>query len=282
MPECLSGTKFKWCKGPGSFGAKCQDCSKVPVTGGGGVSTKPPPITPGKPPSITPGKPPLVVKQPVLIPVPPVRTVTPEPPPLTTGLATFTFYRAVRSGPATYFGRKGFQPRVPLELTQIRLMMKNMFDRTKHPIEVPSRAVILHEAYGKRVDWSPLDMVREIKKEKSDSTPQLSTDLQPECVGYAKGNYVFKIEYTGLFVDRIINNQRPSDLNPMVKPKLVMNRGSIDASDVFAFACGGNEVAFLTSIPLANIRAYHAPDSEEWRPLWADDGASLWETENVG
>src|SRR4051794_20152032 len=113
MPECVNGTKFKWCKGPGSFGAKCQDCKELP--GGGNVSPKPSPptTTSGRPPQVGMVQP--VGKQPVTIPVPrPV--VNERPPPLTNGLTTYTFYRAVGKGPKTYFQRRGFQPRVQLEL----------------------------------------------------------------------------------------------------------------------------------------------------------------------
>ena len=271
MAECLS--RAKWCKGPGGFGSKCRACEKAEA--GTGSQSK----------SAPPGRPQPVVREPVR-PVAPARVtpvarvqVTPVVQPVLVAptAVTQTFYRAVKSGPKVYLGRNGFQPRVDIGLVQIRRMMRNLFDRTTLSVDIPSRAVILHEAYKSRLDWTPLDMVREIKKEKSDSTPQISTDLEPACGGYAPGNYVFRIEYTGLYLNKAINNNE-NDWSPTVKPKLVSNQTMIDTSDLLAIACGGKEVAFLTGIPLANIRAYHRPNETEWRPLWGPDGASLWAT----
>jgi hypothetical protein len=267
MAECPNRSRFAWCKGPGSFGVgqQCQDCRKAsPPAGPLGPITKTTP-TPPNPPQR---------------PIGPLSNGTPV---VTTTAATgaaapYTFYRAVRSGPATYLERGGFQPRVQIGLSQIKLLMKNLFERADHAVDIPTRAVILHEAYKKRRDWIALDLVREIKKEKSDSTCQLSTDLTPDCGGYAKGNYVFKIEYQNLTLDKLVNRSLAA-WNPRVKPKLVMNRATIDTSDVFAFACGGDEVAFLTDIPLTSIREYQRKDETVWRKLWSDDGTSLWEAE---
>lgn len=179
-------------------------------------------------------------------------------------MATYRFYRAVKSGPSVYKQRGGFQPRVQIELAQIRNMMENAFKGTKHAVTIPRGAEVMYTAYQTSSKWKPIDICREIKREKSTSTCHISTDLNEECGGYASGNNVFVIEYDDLYVNGVLNNQNASDLNPRIQPKLISNAKNIADATVLAFAAGGNEVSFLTPVPLANIVEYHAPDVTGW------------------
>lgn len=269
---CQNKPPYGWCKGPGSFGAKCKTCLALDTP----AKTKGTPVVHGGVgQAIKPATLPLSAH--VARPVP---KAIQEPLPTTapTVFAGYTFYRGVGSGPKVYHSRKGFKPRVQIPLAQIRLWMKNLFENERNQLDIPAHASILHKAYKERLDWKPIDVMREIKKEKSASTPQISTDLKPDCGGYDGGSYVFKIHFPSLYVNKRLNSTASADLNPVIAPKLVMNTGRIETSDVFAIACGGNEIAFLTPIPLANIVEYHRPDVDEWRPLWGEGGSSLWES----
>ncbi len=179
-------------------------------------------------------------------------------------MAVYTFYRAAGSGPVIYQEREGFKPRVQIELAQVRNLMSNAFDRTDHAVVIPEIAEVMHKAYEAKRDWKPIDIAREIKREKSSTTCHVSTDLGEDCGGYAAGNYVYVIEYEDLYINAILNNPSATDINPRISPKLISNAENIEDATVLAFAAGGNEVSFLTPIALENIVRYHEPDSDTW------------------
>lgn len=279
MAECQNNPRYAWCKGPDGAGSKCVVCTRLAAAKKSGAPRS------GQATAAAPAK--RAVPPGSSIPVArvamPLGTVMPaQPAPTLPQVGTYTFYRAVGSGPKSYLSRGGFQPRVTIDIAQIRRMMKNLFEGADLSVEMPVRAAVLHEAYQKSTKWKPEDVVAEIKREKSDTTCHVSTDLTPECGGYAKGSFVFKIEYDLLYLNKQtvpIGQLDSTAWSPMVRPKLVTNAYTIDNSDVLAFASRGKEVSFLTPVPLERIRAYHMPDEEEWRPLWATDGSSLWEAE---
>lgn len=179
-------------------------------------------------------------------------------------MATYTFYRAVKSGPAKYKERGGFKPFVQIDLPQIRNMLKNAFKGEANAVTIPEAAEVLRLAYQTKSNWSALDLAREIKREKSTTTCHLSTDLSEDCGGYATGNYVFMIQYNDLYINDILNNQSRTDLSPVVKPKLVSNAANISDATVLGIASGGNEISFLTPIPLDKIVKYRAPNTTAW------------------
>ncbi len=178
-------------------------------------------------------------------------------------MSEYTFYRGVGSGPTTYEDRAGFKPRVQIPLDQIRNLMSNAFFRTMHPVAIPELATIMHEAYEEKLTWKPIDICREIKKEKSGTTCHVSTDLNEDCGGVSC-NYIYEIKYDDLYVNNILDNHESSDLNPRVSPKLISNAANIADATVLAFAAGGDEISFLTPIPLANIVRYRESSSDEW------------------
>lgn len=168
-------------------------------------------------------------------------------------MATYTFYRIDTRNPGELEDQKGFKPWVQIELNEIRKIMHNAFYGGKSSVTVPDLADVLKKAYEEKNDWKAIDVVREIKREKSKTTCHVSTDLTPACGGYSKGN-IYKIEMPDLFLDGQANTT--TGWSPLVRPKLVSDKNSIDESNILGFACGGNEVAFLTPIPWENISLY--------------------------
>jgi hypothetical protein len=176
-------------------------------------------------------------------------------------MTMYTFYRAAGSAPDVYKLREGFKPRVQIELAQIRNMMNNAFKLGPLVgVAIPKEAEVLVKAYALSLQWKPLDLAREIKREKSTTTCHISTDLNEDCGGYASGNYVYKIEFEDLFLGGKADITIASgSWNPRITPKLVANSSDISTATVIGIAAGGNEVSFLTPIPWANITQCKGP-----------------------
>ncbi len=111
-----------------------------------------------------------------------------------------------------------------------------------------------------------LDVLRNIKAEKTRRTVHLSTDTTIEAGGYATG-YVYQMAFNlnmqALGQGPVVAVNNPAQLSSMTKAHVFFDGASLGISNLFGI-CGGPvdpgvEVAFLTSIPVANITHYCIP-----------------------
>ena len=182
----------------------------------------------------------------------------------------YTFYRGDSRTPAEIKAANGFSARVPLTIAQARDLLKrcNGLAPTAKVV-LPAQAKGLQDALDSETKYKLLDLVREIKREKSQSTVHISTDLSEDCGGYSSG-HIYRIEFEKL------NSKSKSGLaeepdsvecTSHFDTYVVMETNSTSTAQTIALSSKGKEVSFLTSIPYENISAYKAPGGREWKDM---------------
>ncbi|QWF15154.1 hypothetical protein [Lysobacter capsici] len=164
-------------------------------------------------------------------------------------------------------GAGGFQPRqlrplaIGREVINRCIPPRGPVPDLGYPVDTTSLQVLLREP-----NVSLLDVLRNIKAEKSHNTIQVSTDTSIDVGGYASG-YVYQMQFNlnvqtaGLGAAVAVNNA--TQLASAVKANVFFDGASLATSTLFGISGGpvdpGVEAAFLTAIPLANITRYCVP-----------------------
>ena len=174
---------------------------------------------------------------------------------------TFTFFRGDSRTPQEIRDAKGFQGWVPLSAEQARkIVIKGKKEASDFP---PALAGIMNTVEIKKA----LDLQVFIKFTKNKSTtPQVSTAFDDDCGGQANGKdakgrpyVIYKLQFDSLNVLLDNGGFRPLEAGDLphtsMFPKVLMNDSKLETSTTIAI-CMKDEVAFLTSIPMANIKEY--------------------------
>jgi hypothetical protein len=175
----------------------------------------------------------------------------------------FTFYRGDSRTADDIRKAGGFHGWVPLSVEQARLLIKKAKNQTVANDQFPNAlAGALKEVTIKKT----LDLQVFIKYTKNKSTtPQVSTAPDEDCGGQANGKdekgrpfIVYEIAYDSLNVLQVggVRPADPSDFpHTSAFPKVMIDTSSLDTANTVALLMK-DEIAFLTSIPLAHIRRW--------------------------
>jgi hypothetical protein len=175
----------------------------------------------------------------------------------------FTFYRGDSRPPEEIKKAGGFHGWVPLSVEQARLLIRKANREAVSNDQFPDALASSLQAVTIQ---KTLDLQVFIKFTKNKSTtPQVSTAPDEDCGGQANGKdakgrpyVIYKIEFGSLNVLQT-GGVRPAQQNDFPHnspfPKVLVDAGSLDAAETIAVLMK-DEIAFLTSIPLANIKGY--------------------------
>ncbi len=176
-------------------------------------------------------------------------------------------YRGDTRTPAQLKTYGGFTAWVPLSDEQARDVIKRSQGQNFN-IKLPPKAKRLEGAFNKNMNLNLMTLGRQIKLEKAGDTFHISTDPTEGCGGYTSG-YIYAMKFKTLYlVDKsgVVSTGALKDVSG-INPKLVLDTQSLSTAKVIGVAIpgqGGVEVAFLTSIKMANIYKYRAPQSRIW------------------
>ena len=176
---------------------------------------------------------------------------------------TFTFYRGDSRPASDIKDAKGFHGWVPLSSEQARLLIKKAKGEAVDNGSFPNAlAGALKEVTIKKT----LDLQVFIKYTKNKSTtPQVSTAPDEDCGGQANGKdskgrpyIIYKIEFENLNVMQhvsVVPAQQNDFPHSSPFPKVLISGATLDNSETIAVLMK-DEIAFLTSIPLANVKGW--------------------------
>jgi hypothetical protein len=186
-----------------------------------------------------------------------------DPDPTGRTTMAFTFYRGDSRPPDEIKKAKGFQAWVPLSVEQARLLVQKAsntkVDNSQFPEALASSL--------KTVDIKKtLDLQVFIKYTKNKTTtPQISTAPDEDCGGQASGKdakgrpfIIYEIKFDGLQILQTggARPAQPDDFpHTSMFPKVMIDGASLDNANTIAVLMK-EEIAFLTSIPLQNIKRY--------------------------
>ncbi len=183
-------------------------------------------------------------------------------------------YRGDTRTPQQIQAAAGFQAWAPLTPAIARDLVNRCNGNAAQAVVLPAPAnnSPLQAALNGPIAYKLGDLMQEIKREKNHVTVHISTDGTPAAGGYA-GAYVYRMNFNLHFQQGgrgpivVVNNI--AQLASLVLTDLVFdNAAGLGASNLIAVSRGpanpGTEVAFLTSIPYANITHYQAPNNPAW------------------
>lgn len=182
----------------------------------------------------------------------------------------YVVYRGDSRTPAQLRTYGGFTAWVPLSLQQAREVVRRSYGEN-FELHLPKAAARLEAAFNRSLNLNLLTLGRQIKLEKAGDTFHISTDPTEDCGGYASG-YIYAMRFKTLF---LVDKAGQVSSGPLaavrgINPKLVLDKHGYTEAGTIAVAIpgqGGAEVAFLTSIPMANIFKYRMPGSRTWHRL---------------
>ncbi|MGE3166091.1 MAG: hypothetical protein AB7O52_14385 [Planctomycetota bacterium] len=181
-------------------------------------------------------------------------------------------YRGDSRPPEDIKKAQGFSAWVPLTAEQARLLIKKASNEAVANDQFPEA---LAGALNAVTIKKTLDLQVFIKYTKNKtSTPQISTAPDEDCGGQAAGKdakgrpyIIYEIEYDSL------NILQTGGVRPVVAgdiphngmfPKVLVDGASLDASSTIALLMK-DEIAFLTTIPLARIK--RAKQAGKWAAM---------------
>jgi len=176
-------------------------------------------------------------------------------------------YRGDTRSPSQMKGYGGFTAWVPLNVQQARDVIKRSSGQN-FPISLPPKAKRLEGYFNEQKNINMLTLGRQIKLEKAGDTFHISADPTEGCGGYASG-YIYAMRFRSLYV---IDKQGNASVRAMtsvtgINSLLVLDTPTMEAATTIAVAIPGSagvEVAFLTSVPIANFYKYKEPNGKTW------------------
>ena len=186
---------------------------------------------------------------------------------------TFKFYRGDSRTPEDIRSAGGFHAWVPLSVDQARLLIgKTQGSAVGNDQFPPALAESLSAVTIKKA----LDLQLFIKYTKNKTTtPQVSTAPDEDCGGQANGKdakgrpyVIYEIEHGALNVMQV-GGVRPAVGGDFphtgMFPKVLINTATLATATVIALLMK-DEIAFLTSIPLTDIKRYKK-QGEAWTAM---------------
>lgn len=180
-------------------------------------------------------------------------------------------YRGDARDPQAIRDAGGFQPWVATTAPTARgIITRCIPPRTAPPLLPPPADQTSLQALLMTDTVKLIDVLRDIKNEKTRRTVHVSTDTSPLCGGYSTG-YVYRMNFTlnvqanGTGATTAVNN--PSQLQNMVAASVFFDGATLATSNLFGI-CGGPvdpgvEAAFLATIPAAYIAEYCDPGQDD-------------------
>lgn len=182
----------------------------------------------------------------------------------------YVVYRGDRRSAAEIRAAGGFNAWVPLTVTQARNLMTRFNNVSTTPVVLPRPAHRI-AAYLAALNGRAklLELVRMIKQIKDKTSVQISTDLTDACGGYGRG-YKYRMEFDTLYLHDGVGGaavRDPASLKVVSHfgAKMITDTGDLNTATVIAVTSKGDEVSFLTSIPVGNIKGV-----QPFRGEWAD------------
>lgn len=183
----------------------------------------------------------------------------------------YTLYRGDERSPEAIRDAGGFGAWVSLTLTQARALVGRFNNASTDDVDLPRQAhrLIAQVNTGKKAKL--LDLTRYVKVIRDRTSVQVSTDLTPECGGYASGN-IFKMRFDTLYshdsqTGLVIHNPDSLEVTSHFGAKVITDTGDLATARLIAITSKGNEVYFLTPIPVANISHCKLKGSDNWQAV---------------
>ncbi|CAN5875178.1 hypothetical protein BH11PSE8_BH11PSE8_20520 [soil metagenome] len=175
-------------------------------------------------------------------------------------------YRGDSRSPAQIKGSGGFSAWVPLDSEGARQVVRRGLGQN-FAITLPTKAARLQKLFNSDncQSLTLLTLARQIKLEKAGDTFHISTDPSEGCGGYSSG-YIYAMRFATMVLVDKKGLASPASFKGLsrVNTKLVMDNAVLASADIIAVAIDPEEVAFLTSIPVAQIYKYKEPNGKVW------------------
>jgi len=181
-------------------------------------------------------------------------------------------YRGDTRTPQAIKADGGFRPRVATTAATGRgIITRCLVPRTPPPQLPPPADQTTLQTLLNTNTVKLIDVLRDIKAEKSGRTVHVSTDTSSSCGGYSS-SYVYKMSFTlnvqaaGTGPVTPVGNN-PVLLQSQVGANVFFDGATLATSNLFGISGGmadpGVELAFLTMIPMAYITHYCVPGNAE-------------------
>ncbi|CAN5117740.1 hypothetical protein BH11PSE9_BH11PSE9_26720 [soil metagenome] len=175
-------------------------------------------------------------------------------------------YRGDSRSPAQIKGSGGFSAWVPLDAEGARQVVRRGLGQN-FPITLPTKAARLQKLFNSDncQSLTLLTLARQIKLEKAGDTFHISTDPSEGCGGYSSG-YIYAMRFATMYLVDKKGVASPANFKGLsrVNTKLVMDNAVLASAGIIAVAIDPEEVAFLTTIPVAQIYKYKEPNGKVW------------------
>jgi len=175
-------------------------------------------------------------------------------------------YRGDTRSPASLKGFGGFSAWSELDIDGARQVVRRGLGQN-FVIKLPTKAKRLEDLFNSKncQSLTLLTLARQIKLEKAGDTFHISTDPSDQCGGYTSG-YIYGIRFKTMYLVDKLGRAGPCSFDSIsrVNTKMVLDAQTLDAANTVAIAIDPDEVAFLTTIPIAQIYKYKEPNGKVW------------------
>ncbi len=174
-------------------------------------------------------------------------------------------YRGDTRSPAAIKAAGGFAAWVPLNVATARDVIRRALG-WKFPLSFPKAGARLEKEINDLGQmFNLLLLARQIKATKTRDTFHVSTDFTEECGGYSNG-YIYAMRFAkmNMSFDSYFVEPLKKDKLSAVKPRFVMDTPSLATASTIGVAIDKAEIAFLTTIPVAQIIKYKEPKGVDW------------------